>query len=161
MRHSPTVLQVSAFRTLVQTAQCANSGIVITFVLLTAFCSSPGSVQGNKLRGPEPDSGAARAAARVFENLEECRRVARGSRQRSGWELTGSGEHFPPKSFVRNILLVSPVESVFWREPRKVLINHELLWRVTIIFGILYDAPRKVLKSHELQWLVTPMFAIL
>jgi hypothetical protein len=54
-----------------------NSAIVITFVLLTAFCSSPGSLRRNKLRGPEPDSGAARPAARVFENLERCRRVAR------------------------------------------------------------------------------------
>jgi hypothetical protein len=70
-------------------------------------------------------------------------------------------EHFRPKSFVRNTLPVSPVESISWLEPRKVLINHELLWRVTLMFGILCDDPRKVLKSHELQRLVTPMFAIL
>ena len=119
---------------------------MITFVLLTAFCSSPGSVQGNKLRGPEPDSGAARAAARVFENLEECRRVARGSQQRSGSELAGRGERFRPKSFVRNTLLVSPVESISWREPRKVLRNHELTWRVTLMFGIFCEDPRKLLK---------------
>ena len=104
-----------------------QSGIVITFVLLTAFCSSPGSVQGNKLRGPEPDSGAARAAARLFENLEGCRRAARRSRQRSGSELAGRGEHFRPKFFVRKTLLVSPVESVLCRESRKMLINKELL----------------------------------
>jgi hypothetical protein len=146
---------------LLAAAQCANSGIVITFVLLTAFCSSPGSVQGNKLRGSEPDSGAARAAARVFENLEECRRVARRSRQRSGSELAGRGEHFRPKSFVRNTLLVSHVESISWREPRKVLINHELLWRLTLMFEILCKDPRKVLKSHELQRRVTPMSVIL
>ena len=45
---------------------------MITFVLLTAFCSSPGSLRRNKLRVPEPDSGAARSAARVFENLKEA-----------------------------------------------------------------------------------------
>jgi hypothetical protein len=63
------ISRVVGFPELDPNGQCANSGIVITFVLLTAFCSSPGSVQGNKLRGPGPDSGAAMAAARVFENF--------------------------------------------------------------------------------------------
>ena len=65
-------------------------------------------------------------------------------------ELAGRGEHFRLKSFVRNALPVSPVESISWREPRKVLINHELLWRVTLMFGISCEGPRKVLKSLEL-----------